>query len=228
MTVETASTPQEPTFDGHFGCACGKVRVDVLQPKSSSFVAPTAAICQCTDCYQFASSMSQFRKDKCPGSSDKADALMACNGVDMRQIYKSDAVKLTGEENLRALKLKEDSPAVRYFSTCCGTPLMMDYTMAPFFLVFQHTIDTTKKGAAFQPITPPLVLNHKSAPPDSPATPEGVAVKDGVSLGFISHAVMRAIVGMISGKKTSPIAEQLERVLVATGLESLRTKQDQI
>ena len=69
--------------------------------------------------------------------------VMTCNGVDMRQIYKSDAVKLTGEDNLQGIKLKEDSPAVRYYSTCCGTPLMMDYAMAPFFLVFQHTIDAS-------------------------------------------------------------------------------------
>ena len=228
-----SETETETGPDGSFGCVCGKVRVDVVQPKSSTFVTPTAAMCQCTDCYAFASSVANFRESSLPGSSDKADALTPSNAVDMRQIYKSDAVKLVGEENLQAVKLKDDSPCIRYYSTCCGTPLMMNYTMAPFFLVFQNAIKedekaTTEKRSetSFQRLTPSVVLNHKSAPPDSPPTPEGIPVRDGVSLGFISHAVARAVFGLIGGKKTSPISAQLDSVPLIIGIDSIGTELD--
>jgi hypothetical protein len=229
MTEETptATTPEatDTRVDGHLGCFCGKVRVAVTQPKSSNWVTPTAAICQCADCYQAAWAVSQFRKAHCPESSDSADGLLACNGVNMRQIYKSDAVRLSGEENLQGFQLKEGAPAIRYYSTCCGTPLFLDYTQAPFFLVYQHTIDTRDPNAAFQPIPPQVVLNHPSAPLDSPPPPEGIPVRDGVPLGFFPHVVARAIVGIVSGKRTSPIAPQLEKVSVTIGVEQLGKSQ---
>ena len=140
----------------------------------------------------------------------------------MRQIYKSDAVQLTGEDNLLGLQLKEGSPCVRYYSTCCGTPLMTDYTMMPFYLIYQHTIASDDENANFKQIPATVVLNHQSAPSDSPATPEGIPVRDGVSLGFVSHALARALVGMVSGKKSSPIAAQLEKIPVIIGTESMK------
>lgn len=219
-----AAQAVEPAFDGSFGCTCGNIRVDVLQPRSSIFVSPTAAMCQCSDCFGFASTVSQFRKENCPESSDKADALTDANATDMRQIYKSDAAKLTGQEYLRGVKLQEDSPCVRYYSTCCGTPLLISYTVAPFFLVYQHTIQDGLEG--FKRLAPTVVLNHQSAPPNSTPTPDGIPIHDGVSLGFISHAVARAIFGMLAGKKTSPIGDQLDTIPIRIGLESIRNQDD--
>ena len=215
---------------GSFGCTCGKIRVDVANPSSSNIVKPTAALCQCNDCYNFASAVAKFRKENLPNSSDKGDALTASNAVDMRQIYKSDALKLQGAEYLRGVKLKEDSPCVRYYSACCGTPLMMDYKMAPFYLVYQHIIAKVEGGdvaASFRKIPAPVSLFHKFAQPDSAPLPEGVAVRDGVSIGFVSHAILRAIFGMLSGKKTSAIAAQLENVPISVGIESIGKKDEE-
>ena len=220
--------------DGRFACACGKVVVGVVQPKSSTFVTPTAGLCQCTDCYSFASKVATFRKESLANSFENADALTPSNAIDMRQIYKSDAIKMAGEEFLQGIKLREDSPCIRYYSTCCGTPLMMDYTMAPFFLVFQHTIvedpgeaaTSNKKENPFARMTPTVVLNHQSAPPDSAPTPEGIPVKDGVPLFFMSHAIVRAIFGMLGGKKGSSIAPQLEKVPVGIGVDAIGKKND--
>ncbi|CAB9515927.1 expressed unknown protein [Seminavis robusta] len=231
MTDTTKAEPQESTtepnnnkYDGYFACHCGKIRIDVVQPASSNWVTPTAALCQCNDCVQHAKAVSRYRQEHC-SSAAAADALTASNAVDMRQIYKSDAVKLTGTEYLQAVKLKQDSPAIRYHSNCCGTPLMMDYTMAPFFLVYQHTIASTQDDDSstllFQRMTPTVVLNHQYALPNSPPTPEGIPVRDGVSLGFMSHAIGRLVVGLLAGKSKSPIAAQLDTVPVSIGIDSI-------
>lgn len=221
-TLAEAAAGQE-SFDGHIACACGKVRVDVIQPKSSSFVPPTAALCQCTDCYGFAKAVAQYRQEHHPSTSpEAADVLLESNSIDARQIYKSDAVQVTGEDHLHAIQLTDKSPAMRYYSTCCGTPLLLDYTAAPFFLVYQRLIHPNDKSPTpFQAIPPTVVLNHRSAPPDSPPTPEGIPVREGLSLGFVSHAIARAVVGLVAGKKTSPIAGAMEKVPVSVGLESI-------
>eukprot|EP00957_Ditylum_brightwellii_P009127 690122-Ditylum_brightwellii.AAC.1 len=220
------AAPKESSFDGRFGCVCGNICVNVMQPKSSSLVTPTAALCQCTDCYQFALAVSKFRKEFCPESSEEADALTASNATNMRQIYKSDAVKLSGEDYLQGVKLKQDSPCIRYYSKCCGTPILIDYTMSPFFLVFQHTMNATKKDGRFQRMKPTVVLNHNSAPPKSPSTPDDIPVQDGVSIGFMFHIIARVLWGILSGKKSSPITTKLETVPTHIGINSLGKKEE--
>ena len=226
MATTTTKTVES---DGSFACACGKVAVDVIQPKSSTFVKPTAALCQCTDCYSFASAVAAYRNDSLAHSSRYVDVLTPSNAIDMRQIYKSDAIKIVGEGNLQGVKLQENSACIRYYSTCCGTPMMIDYTKAPFLLVFQNTIiiiNNCKTETPFTRITPSVVLNHQSAPPESAPTPEGIPIRDGVSLSFISHAILRALFGMLGGKKDSVIAPQLEKIPVSIGLDSIRQEKD--
>jgi len=236
-TIMAAAESPPAVVAGSFGCACGKVRVDVANPPSSDFVKPTAAFCQCADCYGFATAVSEYRKGRrLPGGTDAsaADALTPSNAVDMRQIYKSDAAKLEGAEHLRGVKLARDSPCVRYYSACCGTPLVVDYKMAPFYLIYQHTIHesvgtttaTTTDGEVapppvFRKIPSSVALNHNSARPGSAPLPEGVAVRDGVSIGFVSRALLRAVFGAVAGKKKSPIAEELDKVPIGTGVESI-------
>ena len=213
--------------DGYFGCACGKIRIDAVQPPSSSFVTPMAALCQCHDCFNFADKVEKFWKEKLPGSSEKADALSDSNASDARQIYKSDVVKITGEEYLQGIKLRENSPCIRYYSTCCGTPLMINYKIMPFFLVYQHTIaaqETSRNEVGvreprFQRIPPTVVLNHKSASAGSAPTPEGIPVHDNVSFGFIAHALTRAIVGLVTFKKGCAVTPKLEKVPINIGAE---------
>jgi hypothetical protein len=222
-TLAEVPAGQEP-FDGYIACACGKVRVDIMQPRSSNFVPPTAALCQCTDCYGFAKAVAQYRQEHHLSTSPEgaSGVLLESNAINARQIYKSDAVQVTGEEYLRAIKLTDKSPAVRYYVTCCGTPLLLDYTAAPFFIVYQSLIHPNEKSTTpFQAIPPTVVLNHSSAPPDSPPTPEGIPVREGLSFGFVSHAIARAVVGLVTGKRTSPIAGVLEKVPVSVGLESI-------
>ena len=216
--------------DGSFACACGKVAADVIQPKSSTFVKPTAALCQCTDCYSFATKIAAYRNETLANTFTHADVLTPSNAVDMRQIYKSDAIKLVGEENLQGVKLQENAACIRYYSTCCGTPMMIDYPMAPFLLIFQNTIadNSGETETPFTRIAPTVVLNHQSAPPDSVPTPEGIPVRNGVSLFFISHALIRAIFGVLGGKKGSAIAPQLEKIPVSIGLDSVGVKKDEV
>jgi hypothetical protein len=200
-----------------------------VNPKSSNFVSATCALCQCSDCFTYASAVAKFRKDNLPDWSEKADALTSFNAIDMRQCYKADANKMTGDEFLRGVKLREDSPCVRYYSICCGTPLMIDYKIMPFLLVHQHSIAevaSTEEGesmseAPFQKLTPTVLLNHRSAVPDSEPAPEGIPVEDGVSIGFVAHVLLRLLAGLISGKKASPIADQLANVPVSIGIESI-------
>ena len=223
-TTEAPPAEQQPCLDGHIACACGKVRLDIIQPKSStSIVAPAAALCQCTDCRYFAQAVAKYRQECHPSTSaEAADVLLESNAVDLKQVYKSDVVHLTGEDHLHAVKLTEKSPAIRYYSTCCGTPIMMDYVVAPFFIVYQHLIHPNDKSPTpFQVVPPRLVLFHRSAPPNSPPTPEGVPVRETASLGFISYAIARIILGFVAGKKTSPITSTLAQVPVRVGLESI-------
>jgi len=93
-------------------CACGKVKLSVDSPSALRFV------CYCKDCRGYYQALNSIR--------NKNNArLDAWGGVDHLQLYPSEIQIQQGRENVSLCKIRDKSPIVRAYASCCDTPLFV-------------------------------------------------------------------------------------------------------
>jgi hypothetical protein len=167
--------------EGSYQCVCGKVQFDLKVPFTSYLVPQTSVLCQCKDCYTFAHALNDARKNnKSIKDDNRANMLIGeTNAVHMIQFYKSDLMLVKGDEYLGRLKMFPSSPIVRFYSKCCGTPLLIWADFGGPICVLYSSLIHGKKGAKdpVKMIEPTVVLNHATAQPNSTPTPDGLVVR---------------------------------------------------
>jgi hypothetical protein len=240
------------TKEGRLNCACGKVSFHITMPFSSYGIAKqTCAYCQCHDCRTYAQAVQSYRMmdhvlsdhddHHHPNNNNNSikeqwpQALEASNATCMRQFYKSDLSSVIGMENLGACQLKatKDAIATRYYSLCCGSPLLLWYhAPAPFAVVMTKYLD----HGTLPRIQPTVVINHASAPPHSASLPSGVMVRMGFGAPiFLLRLLWRLLWGLLLGKgKTlsKDVEQMLTTVVPVIGIDNIlrrgeRTKKEE-
>lgn len=228
-----------PTKEGRCNCACGKVSFHITLPFSSYWIAKqTCAYCQCHDCRTYAQTVQSYRmglsdhpNNNNNGNNNKElwpQALDASNATCMTQFYKSDLSSVIGIEYLGACQLKanKDGLATRYYSLCCGTPLLLWYHDPPFVLVMTKYLD----HGTLPQIEPTVVMNHASAPADSAPPPSGVMVRSGIGAPiFLLRVVWRLLWGLFlgkGGKLSKDVEQMLKKVIPVIGIGNIIGKKE--
>lgn len=94
-------------------CACGQV---TLEMRGAPIL---GAVCYCEDCQRAAREL---------GALPRARPLQDADGGTAYLLYRRDRFQCTqGAEWLQSHKLTPTSPTRRQISTCCGSPLFLDF-----------------------------------------------------------------------------------------------------
>jgi hypothetical protein len=97
----------------HLSCACGRFEMEL---EGDQFIATE---CHCNSCREAGE-----RLGKLPLSRP----MLESNGGTQFVLYRKDRVKFPrGQYLLGAFRLKPDSPTRRVVSTCCSTPLFLEF-----------------------------------------------------------------------------------------------------
>ena len=172
------------TSDLPFTCTCGKFRAVLhdVGPREGDRLT-----CYCSDCRDFV---------RVIGRADLLDA-NGGNAVYQTRVAKLEIIE--GAELLATLHMT-DKPTMRWYSTCCNTPLFNTLPKAkPAFLsVNTSAFDTAKVDAALGPSKGDF-LAHEAEPPLENARPVS---QFKLALGFIPRLFKDTFFG---GWKKSPL-----------------------
>ena len=119
-------------------CKCGRVR---FEARGEPFV---SAVCYCADCQAAAVKIAKFSNAQMTGDPD--------GGTPYSTFRQDQWTCAEGSELLVQIKLKPDSPTVRYVASCCNSALYLIYS--PGFWV------STYRNRFTEPL-PPLEWRHK-------------------------------------------------------------------
>ena len=100
-------------------CKCGQVRFEALAPPACN------AVCYCTDCQAAGAALHAEMGCDNPCEADGGTAYSTFIEKDWRCV--------SGEDKLKAHKLRPDSPTTRYVTSCCQSVMYLKY--APGFWV---------------------------------------------------------------------------------------------
>ena len=191
--------------EGTLSCPCGAVQCELRVPFSSyGLIDQTNALCQCNDCLAFCQA--------CPNGQ----AVIHNHATHMVNFYKSDVTITKGHDQIRAVKLRDDTPLIRLYCAACGTPLGAQVVHAPVVLLYH---DLLTQGPIYLPT---LVLGRKWAPPA--ARPYATAVHRYYNFGFffLLKVVGRVLLGFLWGNKDGPgLLEASAYDTVPVGLGSI-------
>jgi hypothetical protein len=104
-------------------CRCGQTIIELTDKPIAS------ATCFCEGCRTAAR---RFERDLGAPPTVNADG-----GVDYC-LYRKDRVKIaSGAQHLREYRLKETSPTRRAVTSCCNSPMFLDYTLGHWLTVYR-------------------------------------------------------------------------------------------
>ncbi|KAI9006857.1 hypothetical protein DFJ74DRAFT_712206 [Hyaloraphidium curvatum] len=121
--------PPYPPLETTVQCLCGKVRLGVKSASSMRLV------CFCKDCRGYY----EHRREGNPSLPE----LEAGGGVDYTQVGPGDITVLSGQEHLRAARLRGPKGQPRVWAACCGTPL---YSAGMSAMLYTFLVPEHKRG----------------------------------------------------------------------------------
>ena len=141
--------------DLSLACECGAVRAIVrdVSPSEGDYV-----VCHCTDCQQFATRF------------DAAHRILDAHGG--LHLYQSRCARLEimdGKDRLAAIHLT-DKPTLRWYASCCGTPMFNTYANGKLPYV-TSLLGNADRGGVEAALGKPIGHLHTA---DAPVHPAGV------------------------------------------------------
>eukprot|EP00193_Tetraselmis_chui_P014318 CAMPEP_0177788258 /NCGR_PEP_ID=MMETSP0491_2-20121128/22002_1 /TAXON_ID=63592 /ORGANISM="Tetraselmis chuii, Strain PLY429" /LENGTH=236 /DNA_ID=CAMNT_0019309807 /DNA_START=42 /DNA_END=752 /DNA_ORIENTATION=+ len=179
-------------------CHCGRFAARVRLPLE---VTPSAACC-CHDCIDFAVWMEDVKRSPVKVLHDRA--------VKMVQIFKKDMEVLRGGELIQRAQLRSDSQLLRFYASCCGTPIGLSPNLTSYPIIICYAQIFGENAQLLGPHTWTLFVSRQYPDPKtmpSSLTLDGAAVcSDTVGPAFLGRVVVRVLYGMLVGKgRPSPI-----------------------
>ncbi len=120
-------------------CNCGQVKFEAMAKPI------VTAVCYCTDCQAAGEIIDKYENVKPFREAD--------GGTPYVTLLDKDWVALEGEDLLESVKLKSNSPTIRYITTCCHSPL---------FIKFHSGFWTSTYRSRYE-MPPPLEWRNKTA-----------------------------------------------------------------
>lgn len=204
-----------PARKGRAQCACGAVQIDVNVPGSSyGLVDQTTGFCHCKDCVGFLKAL-----------GTQGEAFLCNNASQLVIFYPSDLTVVQGSDKIAAIRLRPDTPPLRFYCRECKTPLGMQ-APSPFpvsSLYPQLLTSSDEDGHRLPVILPSLVLNYDSALPGSRPYGGCAVVKRGMLAPWlILRTIGRILLGFAFGKaKNGILPVNVDPKTVPVGLETI-------
>ncbi len=158
-------------------CACGKVELE------TSGAPIGVSVCYCDDCQAVGREIEAMANGPPVLDPDAGSSFV---------VYRRDRLScVRGEELLRAVKLKPESPTVRYVASCCNSAMYVGFDDGKHWVdVFRARVD----GEA-----PPIEVRMCTRfAPEGTEIPKDAPSSPGFPFGFIAK-IMAARLAMLFG-----------------------------
>jgi hypothetical protein len=183
------SRKSESCRESQWGCACGEVQ-GIARVFTKNV---PSAECHCGDCINFSRWMSVEKKSR-------RNVLNDTNGVSMIQLFHDEFHLTKGQDLITAVKLRPDSLLMRYYTSCCCTPVGLSPIIPcyPMVVLYRENFFSDIFGPVWWRVNlkdqiRQIQQSHPSSSIDS----------SGLSLSFVFFTFGRFVYGVLFGRGSS-------------------------
>lgn len=206
-----------PARQAQAQCACGAVQIDVHVPGSSyGLIDQSTGLCHCKDCVGFLKALGV-----------QGETFLCNNASQVVIFYPSDLTIVRGSDKVAALRLRPDTPTLRFYCRECNTPLGVQaprpVPVSSLYSQLLTSTDEIKDGNRFPMILPYLVLNYDSALPGTRPYAGCAVVRRGIVAPLhILRTVGRILLGFALGKAGNGLLPaHVDPQSIPVGVESI-------
>jgi hypothetical protein len=209
-----------PARQGRAQCSCGAIQIDLHVPGSSyGLIDQSTGLCHCKDCVGFLKALGA-----------QGEAFLRNNASQVVLFYPSDLTIVRGSDKVAAMRLRPDTPTLRFYCRECKTPLGVQApSPVPVSSLYSQLLTSSDESNEdgnhnrFPVIVPFLVLNYDSALPGTRPYAGCAVVKRGMLAPLhILRTVGRILLGFAFGKTGSGLLPaQVDPRSAPVGVESI-------